>query len=96
MQEQLENLINEGITRYASANGYQPTRFMELRRELGTVAAIEQLMTTATIQIGFVKMMRNGLSNYTCEAAILRFPELFTQEAADVAKFRLENWEQLT
>lgn len=86
---ELENFIDELIRR-AGEKGYRPTIFIGKRAELGTVEAIKKLVISGDIQSGFRRLYEIGLLEWSIEAAILEFPDEFTQDEQRAARWRLE------
>jgi hypothetical protein len=85
----LESFIDEGI-RLAKARGYNPTVFIGMRHQHGSLEAIERLVQSGDIQTGFKRMEQLGLLDWTIEAAITKFPSEFTHNALQCAEWRLE------
>jgi hypothetical protein len=86
----LEAWIDEGLRRCV-ARGYHPTIFIGMRRRLGTVPAIEQLVQSGEIQSGFKKLCELDMAHWSIEAAVRRFPHEFTESARECAEFRLKH-----
>ena len=87
----IEEFVNEGIRR-SNEKGYFPTKFMQMRSELGTVEAIRRLVETSEPQSGFKKMRALGLSDWTMEAAVIRYPDQqgFSEKTFTYAQARLD------
>jgi len=64
-----------------------------MRRDHGTLEAIERLVQSGDIQSGFKRLKQLDLLRWTVEAAILKFPSEFTRNARDCAQWRLEQAE---
>ena len=84
----LEEFIDELIKR-ADAKGYIPRIFMNMRQRNGTVEAIKELVVSPKIQKGFRQLQELGLLDLSVEAAVLKFPDEFTLEEREAAKWRL-------
>lgn len=84
----LEAFIDE-MLKLARARGYVPTIFIGMRRQYGTVDAIERLVETGDIQSGFKRLRQLNLLDWTIEAAVLRFPDEFTRNARQCSEWRL-------
>jgi hypothetical protein len=84
----LEAFVDEGIVR-TTQGGYPPTEFIRMRARYGTVKAMTMLVKTAKIQKGFKKLQKLGLLKWSVEAAILKFPDRFSEDTQKCAKFRL-------
>ena len=86
-QDALEAFIDKSI-RQAVAHKYHPTTFIKMRRG-GTVAAISRLVQSGEIQSGFKRMKALGLLKWTIEEAVIQFPEQFSRDDLECAKFRI-------
>jgi hypothetical protein len=85
----LERWVDESIKR-AVARGYHPTEFIKMRARHQTVSAMERLMQSGQIQSGLRRLKELGMEKeWSVEAGILKFPDRFTRQATEVAKFRL-------
>ncbi|NEV79800.1 hypothetical protein DYI24_22460 [Rhodopseudomonas sp. BR0C11] len=93
IMDPLEAFIDETI-QISLSKGYPPTTFQRMRRQYGTVSAIERLVTKGEIQSGFKKLLSLGLKDWSIEAAVLKFPERFSIDARECAEFRLRAAEQ--
>jgi hypothetical protein len=87
----LDILIEEGIRQSIQAGYPTPIFYMRTLMNLGTVPGISRLVLSGTIQSGFRKLCEMGLSDWTCEKAVLHFPDRFSSQVVSVAKFRLDN-----
>ena len=86
---ELEAFMDESL-RQGVKKGYNQPIFMRMRTRHGTVEAMKKLVVSSEIQSGFQRMKEIGLLDWTVEAAILKFPDEFTFEDRDAAKWRLE------
>ena len=84
----LEAFIDESI-RVSREHGYSPTIFVEMRRQHGTVGAIDRLVRSGDIQSGFKRLQVLGLLKWTIESAVLKFPDEFSAEIREAAEWRL-------
>lgn len=84
MLDDLEAFVAESLRRYPD-----PPFSLKVRR--GCAQAIEGLMATGllNIQPAFRHMILLGLRDWTMEAAVLKFPDLFTEKAREIATARL-------
>ena len=87
--DKLEAYIDEGIKRSYEAH-LPPTRIKEMRDRFGTIGAIERLVSSGDIQSGFQAAVAAGLAEWTLEAAVLKFPSLFSKQLCEAAEFRLK------
>jgi hypothetical protein len=86
---ELDDFIDEMLG-LAGGLGYVPTKFLAMRESLGTQGAIERLVVTGDIQSGFKRLHSLGLLDYTIEAAVVRFPHIFTNaQIRAAAEWRL-------
>jgi hypothetical protein len=85
----LEAFIDKTIE-LAKARGYNPTIFQGMRRQHGTLQAIEMLVQSGDVQSGFRRLKQLGLLEWSIEAAVTRFPAEFTQNARQCAGWRLQ------
>jgi hypothetical protein len=60
-----------------------------MRRQYGTIEAIERLVQSGDIQSGFKKLRKLGLLDWTIEAAVTKFPHVFTRHARECSEWRL-------
>jgi len=85
----LDAYVDESIRR-SKAVGYVPTIFIGMRATMGTKRAIEQLVTSGDIQIGFKKMSGLNMLEWTLETGVVRFKDLFSKEHVAAAEWRLK------
>lgn len=86
---ELEAFIDEGI-KLSIERGYHPTIFVGMRHARGTIDAIERLVQSPDIQTGFNRLRQLNLLDWTIEAAIMRFPSEFSNDARQCAEWRLQ------
>lgn len=84
----LEAFIDKSI-RVSREHGYSPTIFMDMRGRHGTVGAIDRLVRSGDIQSGFKRLKELGLLEWTIESAVLKFPDEFSAQIREAAKWRL-------
>jgi len=85
----LEAFIAEGI-RLAKERGYNPTIFVGMRHQHGTIDAIERLVQSGDMQSGFKRLKQLGLIDWTIESAVIKFPAEFSNNARQCAEWRLQ------
>jgi hypothetical protein len=85
---ELETFIDETIL-LSAQNGYHPTIFIGMRQRHGTVGAINRLVKSGDIQSGFQKLVELGLTNWTVEMAVTKFPYEFSRDVREAAEWRL-------
>ena len=86
--DELEAFIDESLQRSLKKD-YPATVFRRMRRDHGTVGAIERLVIDGDIQSGFKALVKLGMRDWTIEAAVLKFPGRFSKSARECAEFRL-------
>ena len=84
----LESFVDESI-RVSRANSYDPHIFVRMRTDHGTVGAIERLVRSGDIQSGLSRLVEMELSEWSVEAAVLRFPDEFSEQDRQAAEWRL-------
>jgi hypothetical protein len=86
----LESYVDESIRKSAEA-GYHPTTFIGMRNRHQTLEAMEKLVKSGELQSGFRRLKQLGLAaEWSVEAIILKFPDEFTRDAVECARWRLE------
>jgi hypothetical protein len=85
----LEAFIDETLE-LAKARGYVPTVFIGMRRQYGTIDAIERLVQSGDIQSGFKRLRQLDLLDWTIESAVIKFPSEFTRNARECSEWRLK------
>jgi hypothetical protein len=61
-----------------------------MRHEHGTVDAIERLVQSGDLQTGFKRLNQLNLLGWTIEAAVIKFPVEFSNNAKQCAEWRLQ------
>ncbi len=84
----LESFIDQTIQR-ARAQGYVPTKFINMRDKMRTIPAISQLVSSGDVQSGFKRLYALGLLDWTIEAAVEKFPNEFSKSDRECSAFRL-------
>ena len=83
--------IEQGLAAQHAAGLPAPIYFLRMRTELGDAAAIAQLLRPGDASDGFHRLVEAGLVEHTMEAIALRHPEHFTQDALEVARWRVDH-----
>lgn len=86
---ELEDFMDESIS-LGREKGYIPTTFMRMREEYGTIETMKKLIRSGDIQSGFRRLLEIDLLDWSIEAAVLKFPDEFTEEEREAARWRLE------
>lgn len=84
----LEAFIDRSIE-ISKARGYNPTIFIGMRHQHGTIESIERLVQSGDIQSGFKRLQQLNLLEWTIEAAVTKFPGEFGRQARECAEWRL-------
>ncbi|MGV2165108.1 hypothetical protein ACQZ40_01910 [Agrobacterium sp. 16-172Ci] len=91
----LDAFIEQGL-KLSLAKGYPATIFRRMVAEYGTVEAVRRLAEADALQSGLRELAKLDLLNWSAEAAVGKFPELFpnllTRESA-AFKLRLAHLE---
>ncbi|MEA2915662.1 MAG: hypothetical protein QOJ15_7743 [Bradyrhizobium sp.] len=74
----------------ALEDGYHPTTFVQMRERYKTVEAIRRLIRSGELQSGFKRMKELGMLEWTIERAVIQFPEHFSGEEIEAARWRLQ------
>jgi hypothetical protein len=86
---ELEAFVDESL-RLSKARGHNPSVFVAMRHQLGTIDAIERLVQSGDLQSGFKRLKQLGLIDWTIETAVTKFPAEFSQNAKQCAEWRLQ------
>jgi hypothetical protein len=84
----LEAFVDECI-RLSKERGYNPTIFVGMRHQHGTIDAIERLVQSGDMQSGFKRLKQLDLIDWTIESAVTKFPAEFSLNAKQCAEWRL-------
>jgi hypothetical protein len=85
----LEAFIDKSIE-LAKEREYNPAVFVAMRRQYGTVDAIERLVQSGDLQSGFKRLKQLDLLDWTIESAVIKFPTEFSRNARQCAEWRLQ------
>ena len=85
----LEQFVDESIRR-AHAVGYHPTAFMTMWHNDRSPAPIERLVKSGDQKSGYKRMVKEGLKDWTLEAAVIKYPDRFSEAAKAGARFILD------
>jgi len=86
---ELEAFVDESL-RLSKERGYNPSIFVGMRHQLGTIDAIERLVQSGDLQSGFKRLKQLGLIDWTIETAVTRFAAEFSKNAQQCAEWRLQ------
>lgn len=90
----MEAFIDKTIE-LAKNENYTPVTFQQMRRQYGTLEAIERLVQSGEIQSGFKRLNQLDLLEWTIESAVTKFPTEFTRNALQCAEWRLQQAKQV-
>jgi hypothetical protein len=69
------------------------TRTWQMIDRHGILPAVERAVNRPHETAGYTALLEMGLERYAFEAVILRYPELFSDEAVQHSRERMEQWE---
>lgn len=72
----LDEFVAESL-RLCRLKRYNSTAFEDMRERLGLVPAIVRSVETSDPRSGYLQMCKLGLKDWTLEAAVVKFPEVF-------------------
>lgn len=72
---------------------YFPRYFVRMIEEKGAWNTAKQLVVSGEIQTGLQRLARKGRLELSIESIMRKFPDLFTAEEIDAAKWRIERAE---
>ena len=67
-------------------------RTWQMVKSHGIIGAVERAVNRKDETIGFTAVIEMGMLDFAFEAIVVRYPELFSQEAVARSKQRLEAW----
>lgn len=76
--------------RLSKERGYNPSIFVGMRHQHGTIEAIERLVQSGDLQSGFKRLKQLGLIDWTIKSAVIKFPAEFSHNAKQCAEWRLQ------
>ncbi len=94
-KESFQSQVAQAITLYEKTIGHAASRTRQMIDELGEKEALSRLMISADLQQGFKALRDSKQLDSTFEAIVLRFPDEFSDEVKQAAKWRLDNPYQL-
>ncbi len=71
------------------------SRTWQMVKRRGIIEAVERLVRKKDQTIGFTVLAEMGMQDFAFEAIVVRYPELFSQEAVARSKQRLEAWKRI-
>ena len=58
----------------------------------GIIGAVERAVNRPTETQGYTALVEMGLEDYAFENVILRYPDLFSEQAVNISRARIEQW----
>lgn len=58
----------------------------------GIIGAVERAVNRRTETQGYTALVEMGLEDYAFESVILRHPSLFSEQAVQISRERIEQW----
>ncbi|OUR83988.1 hypothetical protein A9Q82_01545 [Cycloclasticus sp. 46_120_T64] len=59
----------------------------------GIIGAVERAVNRPTETQGYTSLVEMGLKDYAFENVILRYPDLFSEQAVNISRERMEQWQ---
>ena len=75
-------------------HGYNPASFVRMREYYGTVEAIGRCIADSPAQSGFNRLRELKVLDWSLEAAVLKFPDEFSDDVKKRARWRIERAEK--
>ena len=90
----LDQFIDESIRRSAAC-GYHPKAFMGMREDArrrgkGVASVIALLVESSEPKSGFLRLVQLALTDWSLEAAVMKFPKQFSNRTRAYAEERLK------
>ena len=67
-------------------------RTWQMVKRRGIIGAVERAVNRKDETLGFTALVEMGMQDFAFEAIVIRYPDLFSQEAVARSKQRLEAW----
>ena len=71
------------------------SRTWQMIKRRGILPAVERAVNRPHETAGYTALLEMGLEEYAFEAVILRYPDLFSDEAVQRSKERMEQWKNI-
>ena len=82
----------EETLRLKNGKKTRATRTWQMIARLGIIEALNRAVNRPAETAGYKALMTMGLEEFAFEAVILRYPALFSAEAVEMSRNRLEKW----
>ncbi len=88
----LDEFLDESVRRSAAV-GYHPTKFIGMRDEArkrgkSVVSVIKSLVESSEPRSGYVRLVQLGLTEWSLESAVLKYPQEFERRTIAFAEAR--------
>ena len=93
--QKLTKEVDRTIAIYQDINGRFASRTRKMIEEREVVKALSDLVTSAELQLGFKTLRDAGRLDVTFESIVVKFPDLFSEQVREVAKWRLKEAKNL-
>lgn len=67
-------------------------RTWQMISRYGIIGAVERAVNRPTETQGYTSLLEMGLEDYAFENVILRYPDLFSEQAVSISAERLQHW----
>jgi hypothetical protein len=82
----------EEVLRVKNGRRTTASRTWQMVKRHGILGAVERAVNREAETVGYTALVEMGLQEYAFEAVILRYPELFSDEAIRRSKERVQKW----
>jgi len=70
------------------------TRTWQMIERHGILPAVERAVNRPHETVGYTSLLDVGLEDFSFEAVVVKYPDLFSREAVDRSKQRIEQWKK--
>ena len=85
----------ERILTAKNGRNTRASRTWQMINRHGIIPAVERVVNRPHEAAGYTALVEMGLEKYAFEAVIIRYPNLFSDEAVQHSKERIEHWENI-
>ena len=85
----------ERILTAKNGRNTRASRTWQMINKHGIIPAVERVVNRPHEAAGYTALVEMGLEKYAFEAVIIRYPNLFSDEAVQHSKERIEHWETM-
>jgi hypothetical protein len=83
----------EEVLRTKNGKKTRAGRTWQMITRYGIIGAVERAVNRSTETQGYTSLVEMGLEDYAFENVILRYPDLFSEQAVSISRDRLEQWQ---